>query len=73
MSPKSALNICASLAIRCAASPMRRPAIAALRLDANVVLVFSDILMPGGMNGLDLAREIRRAIPRHSGAADHRL
>jgi CheY-like chemotaxis protein len=26
-------------------------------------LVLSDILMPGGMNGLDLAREVRRRFP----------
>jgi two-component system NtrC family sensor kinase len=38
-------------------------AIAALRLDANVVLVFSDILMPGGKNGLDLAREVGERFP----------
>ena len=38
-------------------------AIAALRLDANVELVFSDILMPGGMNGLELAHEIREKFP----------
>jgi two-component system NtrC family sensor kinase len=38
-------------------------AIAALRLDANVDLVFSDILMPGSMNGLDLAREIGERFP----------
>ncbi len=38
-------------------------AIAALRLDAEVDLVFSDILMPGGMNGLELAREIAVRFP----------
>jgi len=38
-------------------------AMAALRLDANVDLVFSDILMPGGMNGLELAREIGERFP----------
>jgi two-component system NtrC family sensor kinase len=38
-------------------------AIAALRLDANVELVFSDILMPGGKSGLDLALEIGERFP----------
>jgi two-component system NtrC family sensor kinase len=38
-------------------------AIAALRLDADVDLVFSDILMPGGMNGLELASEIAERFP----------
>ncbi|HZQ12586.1 MAG TPA: ATP-binding protein [Pseudolabrys sp.] len=38
-------------------------ALAALRLDAGVDLVFSDILMPGGMNGLDLAHEIGERFP----------
>jgi two-component system NtrC family sensor kinase len=38
-------------------------AIAALRLDANVELVFSDILMPGGKSGLDLAHEIGERFP----------
>jgi two-component system NtrC family sensor kinase len=38
-------------------------AIAALRLDANVSLVFSDILMPGGKDGLDLAREVNDRFP----------
>jgi DNA-binding NtrC family response regulator len=38
-------------------------ALAALRLDSDVDLVFSDILMPGSMNGLDLAREIAERFP----------
>src|SRR5581483_7583090 len=38
-------------------------ALAALRLDPQVELVFSDILMPGGRTGLDLARDIRRQFP----------
>ena len=29
----------------------------------DVALVFSDILMPGGLNGLDLAHELRRRFP----------
>ena len=36
-------------------------------------LVFSDIMMPGSMNGLDLAREVRTPLPEHAGAAHHRL
>ncbi len=31
--------------------------------DGDIDLVFSDILMPGGMNGLDLAKEVRRRFP----------
>jgi two-component system NtrC family sensor kinase len=38
-------------------------ALAALRLDSDVDLVFSDILMPGGMNGLELARAIAERFP----------
>jgi two-component system NtrC family sensor kinase len=38
-------------------------ALAALRLDADVDLVFSDILMPGGMSGLDLAGQINERFP----------
>ncbi len=38
-------------------------AIAALRLNPEVDLVFSDILMPGGKSGLDLAEEIGERYP----------
>ncbi|HZD89926.1 MAG TPA: ATP-binding protein [Pseudolabrys sp.] len=38
-------------------------AMAALRLDPAVDLVFSDILMPGGKNGIDLAHEISERYP----------
>ena len=30
----------------------------------NVDLLFSDIVMPGGMNGIQLAQEARRLLPR---------
>ena len=32
--------------------------------DAGIDLVFSDILMPGGMNGLELAEAVRRKYPK---------
>jgi two-component system, NtrC family, sensor kinase len=35
-----------------------------LQRDGGVDLVFSDILMPGGMNGLELASEVRARFPR---------
>ncbi len=41
-----------------------RAALEALKADGHVDLVFSDILMPGGMNGLDLAQEIHRRFPQ---------
>jgi two-component system NtrC family sensor kinase len=34
-----------------------------LKTDRSIDLVFSDILMPGSMNGLELGREIRRLYP----------
>ncbi len=38
-------------------------ALALLEHDADIDLVFSDILMPGGMNGLELADAVRRKYP----------
>jgi CheY-like chemotaxis protein len=38
-------------------------ALGALANGRDVDLVFSDIMMPGGMNGVELAREIRRRRP----------
>jgi PAS domain S-box-containing protein len=38
-------------------------AIAALERDPNIGMLFTDILMPGGMNGFELAAEVRRRRP----------
>jgi CheY-like chemotaxis protein len=38
-------------------------AIAMFERDAEISLLFTDILMPGGMNGYELAAEIRRRRP----------
>jgi two-component system NtrC family sensor kinase len=37
--------------------------LASVEQDDGIALVFSDILMPGGLNGLDLAKELRRRFP----------
>jgi PAS domain S-box-containing protein len=39
-------------------------ALGALKNGRPIDIVFSDVRMPGGMNGVDLAREIRRRDPR---------
>jgi two-component system NtrC family sensor kinase len=37
--------------------------LALVEQDDGIALVFSDILMPGGLNGLDLAKELRQRFP----------
>ena len=48
-------------------------ALGALADGRSVDLVFSDIMMPGGMNGVELAREIKTTAKRHPGPADQRI
>ena len=38
-------------------------ALGALANNRDIGLVFSDVMMPGGMNGVELAQEIRRRRP----------
>ncbi len=56
-------NYMRQLGYRVRSVPNVQAALAALQLDAQVDLVFSDIMMPGGRNGLDLAREIGEHFP----------
>ena len=58
---------------RSPARPAPRRARRAGRTAATIDIVFSDIMMPGGMNGVELAREIAPAPRRPAGAADQRL
>jgi PAS domain S-box-containing protein len=44
-------------------APSAGAALDALAGGLNIDVVFSDIMMPGGMSGLDLARELRRKRP----------
>jgi DNA-binding NtrC family response regulator len=37
--------------------------LASVERDDGIALVFSDILMPGGLNGLALAKQLRRRFP----------
>jgi PAS domain S-box-containing protein len=44
-------------------APDASAALQILRSDAPIDLVFSDIMMPGGMNGAELARVVRKEFP----------
>ncbi|NMJ41321.1 response regulator [Roseomonas sp. JC162] len=71
------------------AAPDGPSALALLREGAHVDILFSDVVMPGGMTGVDLAREARRlrpslgvllasgyaaeALAQHGGAGDFEL
>jgi CheY-like chemotaxis protein len=44
-------------------APTGRAAIAVLEDDPSMDLLFSDIMLPGGVSGLDLAREVRQRWP----------
>ncbi len=48
-------------------------ALKVLRTDGRVDVMFSDVIMPGGMNGLQLSVEARRLRPGTEGAAGLRL
>jgi CheY-like chemotaxis protein len=53
----------AELGYRVTRTASAQGALGALADDRAVDLVFSDVLMPGAMNGMELAREIRRRRP----------
>ena len=63
-SPKSPGPISSNSAIRCAMSTAPGPASISSSAEDGIDLVFSDILMPGGMNGLELAEAVRGKYPK---------
>ena len=52
-----------ALALPSCTRSRRQPPLDAISAGRRVDIVFSDVMMPGGMNGVDLAREIRRRRP----------
>src|SRR5262249_51220397 len=53
----------ASLGYRTLEVGTAKAALAVLDEQPNVKLLFSDVVMPGGMSGFDLAREVRGRYP----------
>jgi PAS domain S-box-containing protein len=51
------------LGFRVTRVPSAQSALGALADDPGIDLVFSDVMMPGAMNGVELAREVRRRRP----------
>ena len=58
-----AMDILRDAGIDVLAAPDGPTALALLREGARVDILFSDIVMPGGMSGVELAREARRLYP----------
>ncbi len=59
-----AAPISSSSAIGCITPPSAQAGLDSLERESGIDLVFSDILMPGGMNGLQLADAVRRRYPQ---------
>jgi two-component system, NtrC family, sensor kinase len=58
-----AVNLLNSLGYRTIQAENATMALASIDSGEEFDLLFTDIIMPGGMNGLELAREVRRRIP----------
>ena len=64
---------CASTATRSTPPPTPRARCACSKPNPNIRLLFTDVVLPGGMNGRQLADEARRRRPDAEGALRHRL
>ena len=60
----TAAEIVSDLGYHVLAAQNGQEALQILRATRNVDLLFSDIVMPGGINGVQLAREARRLQPK---------